>query len=167
MIYKEPIKRDQFGFFFHSVLDNLAEETPITSLPEAEGMIFYYVAFDNDVSEEVLDKYIASGSPDVSFWEPTSPGDSYFLIAIYDTEDGPYACFGKPKPSPSELTDQEIFNYFVSDICYCGKAKKSKMSHCRSCYHALPPEAKRALYKKFFNGYEESFRNSLEILNGK
>lgn len=165
MINEEPVKRDNYGFYLHSALANLEEDKPITSLPEAEGMIFYYLAFDNDVSEEVLDKYIESGSPDVSFWQPSSPGNGYFLVAIYDTEDGPYACFAKPKPSPAELTDREIFNFFLSDICYCGKSKKSKMSHCQSCYHALLPEAKRDLYKRFGQGYEQAYRNSLEILN--
>ena len=31
------------------------------------------------------------------FWEPTVPeGDGWFLFALYDTEDGPHACFTRP-----------------------------------------------------------------------
>lgn len=165
MINEEPVIRDKYGFYFHSIIGNLPENAPITTLPEADGMIFEYVALENDVSEEVLDKYLESNNPDISFWQPTSPGNGFFLIAIYDTEDGAMACFAKPQPLPPELTEREIFNSFISTVCQCGKPKKSRMSHCRACYHALPPEAKKALYQRFGQGYEEAYRKSLEILN--
>lgn len=68
---------------------------------------------------------------------------------------------------PAELTDRQILDALVSTECQCGAKKKTRMSHCSKCYYKLPPEARQALYQKFGCGYEQSYRKSLEILNGK
>lgn len=55
------------------------------------------ISLEFDAPEEVADQYFEHGSGDISAWEPTPPnGDGWFLIAIYDTEDGPYAAYAKP-----------------------------------------------------------------------
>ena len=70
-----------------------------------------------------------------------------------------------------ELTRErrlEILESLGSTKCMsCGKAKYPKMSHCRSCYYALPPKMRSALYQGFGDGYEEAFEESLRYLADK
>ena len=74
-------------------------------MPAAEGMQFLYIAFDDDAPPDLRKAYDEASSLSaaadwtdvVKQWEPQSPdGEGWFLVAIYDTEDGPYACFGRP-----------------------------------------------------------------------
>jgi hypothetical protein len=106
MFQPEKLERDKYGFCFHSVLDRLEEDQPIEALPEAVGMEFAYVEFFDDAPAELQKIYDEAGDPmskvmwedAVKAWNPTPPeGGGWFLIAIYDTEDGPYACFARPK----------------------------------------------------------------------
>jgi len=46
----------------------------------------------------------------------------------------------------------------------CGSRKGAKMSHCRPCYFALPPEMRKNLYNRVGSGYEEAFKESLIFL---
>jgi hypothetical protein len=71
------------------------------------------------------------------------------------------------KKNPNELTDMEIVQALKSTDCQCGREKKSRMSHCSRCYFRLAPEMRQQLYKKLGQGYEEAYRESLEILNQK
>jgi hypothetical protein len=106
MLQPETVERDKYGFWLHSVLLKLEEDQPIDGLPEAEGMEFSYVEFFSDAPEELTEMYDAAGDPSSSVmwedavraWQPTPPeGEGWFLIAVYDTEDGPYACFARPQ----------------------------------------------------------------------
>lgn len=65
----------------------------------------------------------------------------------------------------NQLSDQEILNILQSDKCHCGKSKKPRMSHCTNCYYKLPPQMRNDLYKPFFGGYQEAFRESINYLN--
>ena len=62
------------------------------------------------------------------------------------------------------LTRLEILDMLQSRKCVCGSDKSTMRSHCSYCFHQLPPEAGRALYRKFGNGYEAAFIESLTIL---
>lgn len=60
----------------------------------------------------------------------------------------------------------EIAESLGSTVCAsCGKSKRPKMSHCGRCYRALPPRLRSALYRKFGDGYEEAFEESLNYLH--
>jgi hypothetical protein len=105
MFQPEKLERDRYGFCFHSAL-NKSEEEDITRLPEAEGMEFNFVSFEADASDKLQNLYQSSADsgsretwPDaVRAWQPSRPkGDCWFLLAIYDTDDGPYACFTRRK----------------------------------------------------------------------
>jgi hypothetical protein len=63
-----------------------------------------------------------------------------------------------------EMTDNDMLDILTGEKCFCGKKKKAMMSHCRSCYYALPPEMRRALYRRFFEGYQAAFLGSLDYL---
>ena len=106
MIQPEPVERDQYGFWLHPALLKLEDEQPISELPEAAGMDLRFVEFFDDAPEELRKMYDEAGSPGSSVmwedavraWQPTKPeGDCWFLLAVYDTEDGPEACYTRPK----------------------------------------------------------------------
>lgn len=113
MLTAEPVVRNEDGFWLHSALNNLPENTLIEDLPASEGMKFLYVEFFDDAPSDLRDLYDEatgmSATTDyrdvVRQWDPKTPtGEGWFLVAIYDTEDGPCSCFGRPT-SPSELFD--------------------------------------------------------------
>lgn len=105
MFQPEEIVRDNYGFWIHSVLKPLDEGDRIEDLPEAEGMEFSYIAFEDDASPEIQQMYedgCNMSKPNISWtdaikaWHPEENlGDGWFLIAIYDTEDGPYSAFAR------------------------------------------------------------------------
>lgn len=100
MLKPETVERDKWGWWLHSVVSESREDTPVTELPEAAGMEFRFISFDSDAPDELQKRYYGEGEElaeemfDVSTWQPTPPkGEGWFLIGIYDTEDGPAACF--------------------------------------------------------------------------
>ncbi len=44
-----------------------------------------------------------------------------------------------------------------SAVCYCGGFKTARQTFCRREYNALPPDMRRALYRRFGDGYEEAY----------
>lgn len=42
--------------------------------------------------------------------------------------------------------------------CRCGRRKIEKQTFCGSCYHSLPKDMQRALYRRLNKGYEEAYR---------
>lgn len=66
----------------------------------------------------------------------------------------------------AELTPAEIRSSLSLLNCLgCEiRPKKRAMSHCSVCYHSLPPKIQRALYKRFGQGYEQAFRDSIDYL---
>jgi len=62
------------------------------------------------------------------------------------------------------MRDIVILRILDCDRCICGKKKGERMSHCRKCYFSLPPENRQALYRKFNNGYQEAYLESIKIL---
>jgi hypothetical protein len=69
----------------------------------------------------------------------------------------------------AELTRQrrlEILDSLGSTTCEaCGGKKSRGKSHCRDCYFLLPPRLRNALYRRFGEGYEEAYEESLKFLN--
>lgn len=62
------------------------------------------------------------------------------------------------------MTDKEMLEILTGNKCHCGRSKGLMKSHCKGCYYALPPEMRKALYRGFFDGYQEAFLASLEYL---
>jgi hypothetical protein len=107
MFKPEKVERNDQGFWYHSAVLK-SEEEDVTKMPEAKGMEFEYVAFEDDASEE-LRKMYKEGSglhprdgvrweDAIRAWQPTPPeGERWFLLYIGDTDDGPYACFTRQR----------------------------------------------------------------------
>ena len=62
------------------------------------------------------------------------------------------------------MPTREILDNFEGTTCVCGRPKESRKSHCRSCFFKLPTEKQKALYKRFYAGYEEAFEDSVKYL---
>jgi hypothetical protein len=61
----------------------------------------------------------------------------------------------------------EILDSLRSVKCEgCGGKKQAAQSHCKRCYFKLSAALRLSLYKRFGNGYEEAFEESLLVLEG-
>lgn len=62
------------------------------------------------------------------------------------------------------VSQLEILDMLQNDVCVCGNYKPRTRSHCRPCFMYLPPEKGKALYRRFRQGYEAAFLDSIEYL---
>lgn len=81
------------------------------------------------------------------------------------------AFIGEPPPAGVVtmrpiVTVLNILDMMQGDTCVCGAYKPRGRSHCPDCFKALPPAQQKALYRRFRQGYEEAFLNSLSWLIG-
>lgn len=104
LLAPREIVRDADGWLDHHALPVCDEGVRFDELLSAIGLETYFLAMDGDAPQEVADRYFEHGEGNCSAWTPTPPeGDGWLLLAIYDTEDGPYAMFARrkqPKPIP-------------------------------------------------------------------
>jgi hypothetical protein len=57
-----------------------------------------------------------------------------------------------------ECNAREIWLEFTDTKCHvCGGRKANNMAFCRSCYHALPKTMQSALWRRFFDGFEDAY----------
>ncbi len=50
--------------------------------------------------------------------------------------------------------------------CECGRKKMTMQTFCRQCYHSLPEEVQKELYRGLGRGYEEAVDRARRILKG-
>lgn len=97
------VNRDKDGLWFHPSFpwNDIREEANITSYIENWGYEAKFILMQYDASDEIQNRYDKADSPDCSYWTPTKPdGEGWILGAIYDTEDGPCACWLRPITKP-------------------------------------------------------------------
>lgn len=96
LLAPREIVRDEQGWLTHPAFPVCDEDVRADKFLEAFRIEAAFVGMETDVTGEVCDRYFDSGEPDCSAWTPTPPaGDGWLLLEIYDTEDGPYALFGR------------------------------------------------------------------------
>ena len=96
LLAPRQIVRDEDGWLTHSDFPICDEDVRADKLLEAFRIEAAFVSMEDDVSHEAYEEYYESGAPDCSSWTPTPPaGNGWVLLEIYDTEDGPYAMFGR------------------------------------------------------------------------
>lgn len=96
---------DDMGFACHPDLDLLLRsesDDPVNDenayldekkLREA-GFEDHYVEFDGDCEDEAIRASYFDSGDGVVGWAPSKPdGDGWQLVAVYDTENGPYAMY--------------------------------------------------------------------------
>jgi hypothetical protein len=107
MLTPKRVRRDRYGFWLHPLLRRLREGQQITDLEEARDMELCFRSFELDAPDDLLGLYHSvrgDWARAVRAWQPTRPeGAGWFLAAVYDTEDGPYACFARPKASQARV----------------------------------------------------------------
>lgn len=96
MLKAETVERDENGFWCHSALASLQEGDRIDKHPDLMDSECAFIDMESNASDELNDRYV-DGKAGAEEWTPTPPdGEGWVLLAIYDTEDGPYACFARP-----------------------------------------------------------------------
>jgi hypothetical protein len=93
------VKRDEKGMWFHPSFpwNDIPDETDFRPFIKRWGYECAFVCLESDAPDEIVERYANSNDPDCGYWNPTKPkGDDWILGAIYDTEDGPVACWLRP-----------------------------------------------------------------------
>jgi hypothetical protein len=101
LLAPREIVRDKDGWLTHPDMPICDEGVRYDDLLAVFGIETAFVSLESD-KPDLAEKYCESGEPDCSFWSPTPPaGDGWMLLEICDTEDGPYAIFGRRTSSES------------------------------------------------------------------
>ncbi|WP_322880316.1 hypothetical protein [Pandoraea sputorum] len=90
-----PVTRDAEGWYRHPAIPLADEDVNYEKLLTALRVETVFVSMEND-NPEAAERYGEAGEGDCHYWTPTPPeGDDWCLLSVYDTEDGPYALFGR------------------------------------------------------------------------
>lgn len=65
---------------------------------------------------------------------------------------------------PSETPDQMAYRELHLAVCACGAKKQIKHSFCKTCYYALPPDLREALWTPIAKGYAAIYLRCKEFL---
>lgn len=107
-----PVTRDADGHWFHPAWPARAtpDETSEAPTARALGLELRAVSMEAQVSYEVMEAYFDSNSPNCLAWDPAPPDNdpAWFLVAIFDTEDGPAAQWCRPLPAEQKLWAMHI-----------------------------------------------------------
>ena len=101
MIEAAPVARDECGFWSHPDLPGFDEGDgdKYRAWIEQQQLTAKRVDMEDDASDELSDRIMDGDISATADWAPTSPGPGWFLLAIYDTEDGPVAWFASRAPT--------------------------------------------------------------------
>ena len=81
---------DEYGLFFHPDIPGNEESDDVAALCADLGWECEFVPGEELLNDDTCE-YDARG------WTPDPPpGEGWRLVAVYDTEDGPYAMFVRP-----------------------------------------------------------------------
>lgn len=98
LLAPREIARDKDGWLIHPAFPACDEDVRADKFLDAFGIESSFVAMDGDADQTIVDRYFEEGDANCADWTPTPPeGDGWMLLEIYDTEDGPYALFGRRK----------------------------------------------------------------------
>jgi hypothetical protein len=93
------VNRDEFGMWLHPAFPwhEVPEGGHVDDYAKEWGYQCHFQTLEGDAPESVVERYSEANDPDYSYWTPSTPkGEGWFLGAIYDTEDGPAACWMRP-----------------------------------------------------------------------
>lgn len=97
LLTPRKILRDDQGFLTHPEFPVCDEGTRADKFLEAFGIETRFRSMENDLPD-LHERWCNNGLDDCSEWTPTPPeGDGWLLLSIYDTDDGPYAMYGRDK----------------------------------------------------------------------
>ena len=96
-----PVVRDAEGWYRHPDMPEFDEGdgAKYRDWVERQQIKVQRVDMEDDASDEINDRIMDGDIAATADWAPTSPGPDWFLLAIYDTEDGPVAWFASRLPA--------------------------------------------------------------------
>lgn len=105
-----PVVRDDDGFWTHPDYFSPAGDREYGAPGEFEQWLqqhqleYTLHRMADEVTEEVMERYVRSGSPDCRNWTPETPaGPGWFTGSIHDTEDdGPVCVWLRPLEVPCD-----------------------------------------------------------------
>lgn len=90
----EPLVRDEDGYGVHTLIPDTEEEyIDLSKISAFRGRNISRIAFEDDAPEMLVTRFFENDDADISEWTPTPPEPNAILIAVSDTDDGPYAWF--------------------------------------------------------------------------
>lgn len=88
--------RDEYGCFYHPDIPSWDDEREESIAPLLKAHGFDFQCVPGDFSDEAMEEGGERYWQEMREWNPEPEGDGWRLVAIYDTEDGPYSMFVKP-----------------------------------------------------------------------
>ncbi len=88
--------RDEYGCFYHPDIPSWDDEREESIAPLLKAQGFDLQCVPGDFSDEAMEEGGERYWQEMREWNPEPEGDGWRLVAIYDTEDGPYSMFVKP-----------------------------------------------------------------------
>ncbi|GEM_PF-2524242 len=88
--------RDEYGCFYHPDIPSWDDEREESIAPLLKAQGFDLQCVPGDFSDEAMEEGGERYWQEMREWSPEPVGDGWRLVAIYDTEDRPYAMFVKP-----------------------------------------------------------------------
>ena len=100
LIAPAEVKRDESGFWIHPDFPDFGETlgSQYTEWLDKQGLEAKFVSMEDDLPEHMIERWDADGDyiDLVAEWNPTTPaGAGWFLLGIWDTEDGAVALFAR------------------------------------------------------------------------
>jgi hypothetical protein len=89
LIQPAPVERDENGWWYHPSIPDFGgteDPAPYKAWAAEQGLELKTWCMDSDL---VWHPYF-DGDGHCNGWEPESPGPEWFLMGIFDTEDGPH-----------------------------------------------------------------------------
>lgn len=107
LLAPRSIERTSDGWLYHPDYPTCDEGTRADKFLEAFGIETAFVGMESD-APDLAERWHEEGLTDCSEWTPTAPGgDGWLLLEIYDTEDGPYALFGRDHYAAEQARKKE------------------------------------------------------------
>ncbi|MFM1663450.1 hypothetical protein [Aeromonas salmonicida] len=99
-ISQAEVKRDEMGFWIHPDFPDFGETLggQFTEWQQEQGIACSFVSMEDDLPEGMIERWETDGDyiDLVTEWTPTPPaGSCWFLLGIWDTEDGAVALFAR------------------------------------------------------------------------
>lgn len=106
----EP-QRDELGYWTHPDIPDFDEDAGAYAAWLKEQQLTTSTVWleSEDVDHHAYVRYFDNENGDISAWEPSPPrGDGWFLLAIFDTEDGPVASYARRNEFAAGGSDPSI-----------------------------------------------------------
>jgi len=92
------VVRDENGYWWHRGIppfEGGEDPTPYHAWLKRQGLELKYWGMDSDLDDH---PYFDGSGAHCLGWNPAPPGPEWFMLGIFDTEDGPHVHWARPEP---------------------------------------------------------------------